>query len=168
MGPLRDGSHEHWHHHFQFESLLGLAASFLIMLVAWFSVVPGLLSRRLLRISLVALFSWLLLYVLGLYEPALEPSMHGKREHCYFESFLYSVPPLLLAFFLMSRRFALQQWRSGLLMGLAAGVMPALFMQFACMYDPLHILQLHILPAFICGLLGALFFPVANKWLRKS
>jgi hypothetical protein len=30
--------------------------------------------------------------------------------------------------------------------GLAAGLIPALYMQIACMYDPGHILLFHILP----------------------
>jgi len=167
MGGIREDSHEHWLHHFQLEFLLGFAASFLVMLAAWMSIVPGLLSKRLLYASLFVFSSWLLLYVIGSYEPVVELNMYDKREHCYFEGFLYSVPPLFFAFFLMSRRFALQQWQSGFLMGLAAGLIPALFMQFFCMYEPLHILQSYVLPVVACGFFGAFLFPVVNGWLAK-
>ena len=41
-----------------------------------------------------------------------------------------------------------------MLLALAAGMIPALFMQVACMYDPSHILLLHILPG-LSMVLGA-------------
>ena len=35
--------------------------------------------------------------------------------------------------------------------GLVAGPVPALYMQIACMYDPVHALTLHMLPGILVG-----------------
>ena len=40
-------------------------------------------------------------------------------------------------------------------LGLAAGMLPALYMQIACMYLPAHILQFHILPGLMVVFVGA-------------
>ena len=46
-------------------------------------------------------------------------------------------------------------------LGLAAGMLPALYMQLACMYEPLHILTLHILPGLAMVLMAAV---IAVLW----
>jgi hypothetical protein len=45
--------------------------------------------------------------------------------------------------------------------GLAAGMLPALYMQLACMYEPSHILGYHILPGLL--MVGAAA-GIAAKW----
>ncbi|MFT6103496.1 MAG: hypothetical protein ACJATV_001592 [Granulosicoccus sp.] len=165
MGPLRATVIDDLNsHHFQFESAIGLMASLLITFTAWYSVIPSGLSRRIIFYAVVFLGGWVALYFMGLLVPAVEPAMHGKREYCYYESFIYSLPPLLFGCILMAKRFSLKPCQTGFFIGLSAGIMPALFMQFACMYDPVHILKLHILPGIICGLIGLLGFPVINKY----
>ena len=46
-------------------------------------------------------------------------------------------------------------------LALAAGMIPALYMQIACMYAPAHILQFHILPGLSMVLAGA---AIAALW----
>ena len=50
-------------------------------------------------------------------------------------------------------------------LGLAAGMLPALYMQLACMYEPTHILSMHILPGLLMVLAGA---AIALLWRRPS
>jgi len=149
-------------HQFHFESLIGLAASLFITIIAWYGSTPAALTKRAICIAFVFLTAWLAFYVVGFFDPAIEPSMVGKREHCYFEAFLYSMPPTLVACFYMLRRYPINKIKTGFLIGLASGVMPALFMQFACMYEPMHIFTYHIVPALFAGLLGAFILYVGG------
>lgn len=112
---------------------------------------------------------WVGFYVLGLFEPALDPSMHGKREHCHYEAFIYSLPPTIISCWLISKRLPLQTFQTGLLTGIAAGMIPALLMRFSCMYDPGHILKAHILPGLVNGFVGIGFlFIFMNTSRAKS
>ena len=156
LGPLRASAHHELlhEHQFQIESLIGLMAGLLITLVAWYGSVPGALTRKAMISGIFLGLVWLGFYIVGLFEPALEPSMHGKREHCYLEAFIYSVPPTAIACWLIAKRYPLKRLQTGLMTGLAAGMMPALFMQFACMYDPQHILTHHILPGIANAVVG--------------
>ena len=44
--------------------------------------------------------------------------------------------------------------------GAAAGAIPGLIMQFACMYVPSHILAFHVGPIAVLALLGAVLGPL--------
>ena len=89
--------------------------------------------------------------------------MLGKREHCVWETFIYALPPMLLAFVLTRRLYPLQPVHTAMYFSLAAGMMPALYMQIACMYAPAHILQFHILPGLMVVFVGA-----AIAWAGRS
>lgn len=142
---------------FLLECVLGFAAGGIGMYTALALAVPGRARwRRLVPLSLSLVAVWAGAYVYGMYDPALEPSMLGKREHCYWETLLYSSVPFALGFFLVRRRMPLDRTWVGLLVGVAAAAVPALMMQWACMYDPAHILGHHLLPIALVGAIGAL------------
>ena len=90
--------------------------------------------------------------------------MLGKRPHCFAETLLYSAPPVIAGLWLLKRRYVLRGARAGALLGLAAGSLPALMMQIACMYSPEHILAFHIGPALAVAGAGA----VLGAWLMRS
>ena len=96
------------------------------------------------------------LFLVGLASPALEPSMLGKRPMCFVETLIYSVPPLLALWFIQRRLYPLRPVASAMLAGLSSGLIPAVYMQFACMYEPLHILAFHIGPGLGVALIAAL------------
>jgi hypothetical protein len=152
-GALRPGALQQLLHHprFLLEILLGVASIMLLALAAFRSAIPGVSSRRLARVGLAVLSLWLLNYGIGLVSPALEPSMLGKRDHCLVEVLLFGTPSALLAMYLCARWYPLEPVALGLRCGLAAGLIPALYMQIACMYDPAHALIAHMLPALIVG-----------------
>jgi hypothetical protein len=139
---------------FLLETLSGVVAIALVGLAGFRAAVPGRLSRRFARAGVWLMLLWLGAYVAGLYSPALEPSMLGKRPHCVFETLLYGVPPVIGAFLLVRRLYPLQPLRSALSLSLAGAMMPALYMQLACMYSPAHILGLHIAPGLLLAALG--------------
>ncbi len=144
---------------FTIEIATGLLAGFLVSLAAFRLAVPGLSSNRWLLSVVVALFcTWVLAYVVGLEYPALMTGMMGKRPHCALEMLAYSTPLLLAAAWLFARRYTIRSVRAGLLAGAAAGAVPALMMQLACMYEPVHILKYHMAPIVCVALFGALLF----------
>jgi hypothetical protein len=152
---------------FLLETLLGAVAIAVTAVMAFRTAVPGAASRRGVLLAMVLMTLWLAQYVLDLAHPALEPSMLGKRDHCVVETLLFALPPAFIALLLSRRFYPLRPVYSTALFCLAAAMLPALYMQIACMYLPLHILQMHILPALLVTLAGALGAWVRGK-LRPS
>ena len=149
---------------FLVESLLGLGAIISLGIAAFRSGIPDPtpINRRV-ALALVVLAAWIALVVFGLTDPALAPSMSGKRAHCWLEALVVGAPALALGWFGLRRLWPLHGAWSGTLLGLAAGACPALLMQFACMYGPLHALLFHLLPGLVLGLIGAVLGAVALR-----
>jgi hypothetical protein len=152
---------------FAMETLVGVMAIAVVAIAAFRASIPGALTRRFAALALCLMLLWLANYVIGLVSPALEPSMLGKRDHCFVETLVFSMPPALLALLLIHRRYPLRPVYGAALACLAAGMMPALYMQIACMYVPAHILQMHILPGLLVMLAGALAMLLVI-WLRRN
>ena len=171
IGPIRDGAFTQLlsEPRFLFESLLGVVAITWIGMAAFRAAIPAALSRTFALAGFVLLALWLAQYVFGLVSPALEPSELGKRSHCYLETVAYSVPPTLVSIFLVRRQYPLQFVGTAMALGLSAGMIPALYMQFACMYEPMHILGLHILPGMsmvLVGVVAATLWPARYDSLK--
>jgi hypothetical protein len=156
-GPVRPGAFAQLtsESRFLLESSLGLVAIIWTGLLAFRSAVPARLSRGFAWAGAILMISWLAQYVFGLIAPTLQPSELGKRSLCSLEVMIYSVPLILVALFYVRRLFPLNFVRTALSVGLAAGMIPALYMQLACMYEPVHILSFHILPGLIMALAAA-------------
>jgi hypothetical protein len=146
--PLRPGALAELatHGQFFFESVLGLAAAAVVAVFAFGDAIPARARHSTLVFGLILTAAWMLAYVIGLEYPALAPSMAGKRAHCFLETLIYGVPPALAGIYLCRRYYVLAPVRTTALITLAAAMVPALLMQFACMYDPAHILTHHLLP----------------------
>ncbi len=166
LGPVRENAllQLQTEPHFLLETLLGMAAIVVSALAAFRAGIPGMASRGLNVLAAVLLGGWLLNHMLGLAWPSLEPSMLGKRPHCYLETLLLAVPPLVVALYWLGRMYPLSPRRTTLAAGLVCGLMPALYMQIACMHEPAHILMFHILP----GLLVAPLALLVNRLLPRS
>lgn len=140
---------------FLLEVVTGVAAIGWISLLAFRAAIPGALSRRFAMVGAVLMALWWGSYLVGLVNPALEPSMLGKRPHCFVETLVYAVPPILLGLFMLRRLYPLRPVRTAMAVSLAAGMLPALYMQLACMYSPAHILLFHMLPGLAMVVAGA-------------
>jgi len=156
-GPVRPGAFSQLvsEPRFLLETLLGAAAIIWVSIVAFRGAIPAALTRTFAITGLILMSLWLAQYVFGLVSPALEPSVLGERAHCYLETMAYSFPPILIALFLVRRLYPLHFLRTSMTLSLAAGMISALYMQLACMYEPLHILEFHILPGLAMVLIGA-------------
>lgn len=166
LGPFRPGSLLQLadHPRFALENAFGAAAIVFWALSAFFGSVPGMATRWYKILGLTFLGLWVANFVFGYVSPALEPSMFGKRGHCALEAYLYSVPPTLAAIWIQARRYALEPVRSAVHAALAAGMIPAVLMQLACMYAPTHILQHHALPvAVVAVATGAIVYGIGRS-----
>lgn len=155
-GPLRPGALGELMEvpRFLFEMALGLLAFGCIAICAFRAAVPGRLQRGFAILSFVLLGLWLVQYLVAFWAPALEPSMAGKRQACWVETIVYAIGPMLLGLFLTRRLYPLSPWRTALCVGLVTGLLPAWYMQMACMYLMPHMLDHHILPGILVGLAG--------------
>ena len=161
LGPLRPGAVEALLNSPRYlaETLLGLVSGGVLAWVGFQLCIPQ-APRWGWRVLALALpLAWAALYVLGTGAPAVSVDMSGKRAGCEVQVFALALP-LLSAGLLAARRYAAltPRW-SGLLLGAAAGSVPALLMQLACIYDPAHALGFHLLPAAGVGLVGAWLGP---------
>lgn len=150
---------------FALETLLGVAAILWFSLLAFRSAIPAALSRKFAAAGLVLMALWLAQYVIGLVSPALEPSSLGNRHHCYIETMVYSLPVILAGLFFVRRLYPLRPVRTAMSISLVAGMLPALYMQLACMYEPTHILAFHILPGLLMVGVGA---GIAAWWRQRD
>jgi len=166
IGPARPGAFVQLitEPRFLAECLLGATAILWVSLLAFRAAIPAALTRQFAAVGLVLMALWLAQYLIGLVSPALEPSMVGKRNYCYLETMVYAVPPILAGLFLIRRLYPLRYVRTAMSLSLAAGMLPALYMQLACMYEPAHILSLHILPGLLMVLAGA---AIASLWRQR-
>jgi hypothetical protein len=146
------------------ETLFGILAGAFATGVAFAVGIPGLGSpRRRIALALGLLALWSGAYLYGLVDPALELSMAGKRRLCFVEVWLYGLPILFAALLLLRRLAPLGRFGAGFVTGAAAGAIPALLMQLACMYIPAHILTHHMAPGLVLALVGG----VAGRLLLR-
>lgn len=167
FGPLRPGVEAQLAlpSRFSFEMLFGSAAVVCWAVAALAQSVPGLYPRWPIRLGWIFLAVWLVHFVVGYVSPSLEPSMLGKREHCAFEAYIYSLPPTLLMIWLQQRRFPLNPLRAAVYAAVAAATIPALAMQVACMYEPTHILINHVFPILLLAfIVGVVAFAIVRIW----
>lgn len=168
LGPIRPGVFEQLlgNPRFLLETLYGAGVFTLVAMVAFNSAIPGAVSPALKRLATAAVIVWVLNFLYALVNPALEPSMLGKRPHCYLETLVYALPPMLFAIYRQQKLYPLKPGDSAMWAGLAAGLIPAWYMQVACMYLPKHVLLFHILPGFAMAGVGILMWWLLQRFKR--
>ena len=153
--------------HFVFELLIAAIACICLTVGTIQGSVPG-GSRVLGRIGILAAVLWAASTSIQLIFPAVSPSMLGKREHCYWEAFYYSVPAGLAMAWLVGRRYPLAPIANAIFAGFSVSIVPAVLMQYACMYDARHALTHHLLPALIGGVLIAIIVLFGSSFLKNN
>jgi hypothetical protein len=153
-------------------ALLDVPAYALEILAA--TVAIALLSRTALRTAIpddrswprrvalpvLALAAWLAFVVWGLLvEPALPASIQDQRPHCFSQALMFSVPSLGLMLWLARGLLPLSPRVTAALAGAAAAALPAVLMQIACKYEPVHALAYHLSVIPLVAALGALVGP---------
>ena len=141
---------------FALESALGLGLGGVAVAGAFALGTPGERSRQLVRALLILAGGWVALLAFGLLVPALTPSTAGMRSSCDLQILLFALLPLGVGLWALRRRAVLDRRLAGLCLGVAAGSLPAVAMQWACMYDPAHALVSHLGPGALVAAVGAL------------
>lgn len=158
LGPYREGALEQLmlSKQFTLETIVGVAAIVALAIAGFRSAIPSAtVTFKHFYLPLALFCVWIAFYLYGLAEPALAASEHGKRDHCYIETFFMSLVPLFLGLNWAIKKWPVNPMKTGMLLGMASGLMSAMVMQFACMYDPIHALFFHILPGLSIGFIGA-------------
>ncbi len=150
---------------FLIESVVGLVAIALLIYRAIDLARPsGNTTHKALILPLGMLILWLGMYVYGYIQPALDPSMADKRPHCALETILIAIPSMLIGMAIIKKQWPIIPTTCAILIGLAAGAIPQLLMQFACMYETTHILLYHVVPGLCVGAIAAV---LSNKLIKK-
>lgn len=170
IGPVRPNALEQLQSvpRYTLEIAFGIVALATVAVAAFRSAIPGRLTALFGRIALALAAIWGAGYIVAVVAPALEPSMLGKRGHCYLETFVYALPPLLVALWWQRRHYCLAPARSALLAGLVAGGLPGLYMQVACMYQPLHGLAFHLGPALVVAACSPLLLSAWDRLANRG
>lgn len=138
------------------ELALGFAAGLAAIWAGLELGVPGAPSATRLWTPPLLLFSaWVLAIGYGLIHPNASVLPAGIRPHCFAETLLVSVPPFSVALHALRGRIVYAQRRAGLLVGVAAAAIPALWMHVLCRAEASHVLAFHLSPILILGLVGA-------------
>ncbi len=165
-GPLRPGALRQLvtEAGFLLDVLLGLATGAAAVLALMRLRIPGRVKGwRAALPALALLATWCGLQLVALLGAETPASTLGARPGCKYAVLLFAAAPLAAAFFVARRAAPLERAWTGLLAGLAAGALPALAMELACMRDPLHALTAHLAPALAVSAAGALLGPLALR-----
>lgn len=162
-GPLREGALGNFVSRIPFalETLLAVTVIVFLAHAALRSSLPGAasLERQLAWPSVLAA-AWAGVYLIGIWYPAHPVSTLGHRDHCFWQSVLFTLPSFVFMLVLARRLFPLRARLTGAFAGAAAAAVPGAMMQFACMYVPTHILTHHLSPVALATTVGALVGPV--------
>ncbi len=139
------------------EPVLGVLAGLTTVLAGLELGVPGRLRTGwLIGPAGLLLAGWVALLASGLSDPLGSTAMLGKRPSCELQVLAFSLPPLSLGLWALKRRALFHRAAAGALVGLGSALIPAIWMQLACMQDPLHELTHHAAPILLMGAAGAL------------
>jgi hypothetical protein len=77
------------------------------------------------------------------------------RRLCFLETMGVSLPSAAAALYLLNGRILFAPGFAGLLTGAAAAALPTLWMELACMSEPIHALKFHLSPILMIGIITA-------------
>ncbi len=140
---------------FKIELLSGILLSFLALYIAFKKLIPGeTISSPLRFSSQVSSATFLIALVIGFFLISPESSPEGARAFCDVEILIYGGGWLTGLVFLSRHGLLKTGGWENYLYGFSAGMVPAVIMQIACMYDPWHALIFHFGPVLILTFSG--------------
>jgi len=141
---------------FSLEIVSGCLLGSLFVFSFFGSIIPGYrFSKKIIMSGFVFLALLLISLFLSFIDPSPPESHLGARPYCAEEAFAYEILGVLsLIVFLRNI-----DWRISftycLFAGIGVGLFPALLMEMACMYTPMHALFFHFGPSVFVGIFAA-------------
>ena len=157
------------HGRFQLEIAAGLVWTLLTFYLVFASSIPGIQIHP--AVKAACLLSFLVFagsLVSGFWIAAPESSRLGARAACELEVFVYGGLTMGGLFYLIRNGILVPYSWSPAWIGSAGGMISALLMQLACMYDPWHGLAFHFGPAVILGVAGWLLSEKIKTRLERK
>ena len=158
---------EHWR--FIAEIVSGVALTLSTFYIVFASSIPGERVSRGLKLTCLAsffIFAGSLVIGFGMASP--ESSKLGARPFCELEVLIYGGLSMGGLFYLLRNGIIVSYSSQNLMLGFSAGLISALIMQMACMYDPLHGLLYHFIPALLLGALGWLLSDRIKTYMDRK
>ena len=151
------------------ESMLPFLASFWALSFAFKLGTPGRAAPPpLLAISAVLMFFYILFQAINYLQPSGVYTMAGKRPMCHVEIMVYSTALWGVFIFLMRTAAPVKKRTQSFLIGFSCASLNVGMMQISCMYEPLHILKLHVGPLIVFTLITTLIGEKFLRWDKKS
>lgn len=158
---------EHWR--FQVEIVSGIALTLSTFYIVFASSIPGEKVNRAVSLTCLvsfSIFAGSLAIGFGMASP--ESSRLGARPFCELEVLIYGGLSMGGLFYLIRNGIIVSYSSKNLLLGFSAGLISALIMQLACMYDPWHGLLFHFIPALLLGALGWLLSDRIKSYMDRK
>lgn len=158
---------QHWR--FTAEITSGALLTLSTFYIVFASCIPGeKVNRGVTLACLVSFFIFAGLLITGFWMPSPEASAMGARPFCELEVLIYGGLSMGGLFYLIRNGIIVSYSLKNLLLGFSAGMISALLMQLACMYDPWHGLLFHFVPALLLGALGWFLSDKIKSYMDKK
>ena len=158
---------EHWR--FSAEIISGVVLTLSTFYIVFASSIPGEKGNRGVKLTCLAsffVFAGSLGIGFGMASP--ESSKLGARPFCELEVLIYGGQSMGGLFYLIRNGIIVSYSSKNVMLGFSAGLISALIMQLACMYDPWHGLLFHFIPALLLGALGWLLSDRIKSFMDRK
>lgn len=158
---------QHWR--FKAEIISGIVLTLSTFYIVFASSIPGEKGNRAVSLTCIVsffIFAGSLGIGFGMASP--ESSKLGARPFCELEVLIYGGLSMGSLFYLIRNGIIVSYSSKNLLLGFSAGLISALIMQLACMYDPWHGLLFHFIPALLLGALGWLLSDRIKSYMDRK
>jgi uncharacterized membrane protein len=136
---------------------LGLAAVFMLGLNIFKSIIPGEKISKWIRYSgLALLVTSFALCIFELFHPFIAASSLGARPFCNLEVLVYGVVGSIISYIFLRKGMLQLSGKTLFYLTITSGLVPALIMQTACKYEPMHNILHHFMPILGIGLINGM------------
>ena len=158
---------QHWR--FKVEIISGALLTLSTFYIVFASSIPGeKVNRGITLTCLVSFFIFAGSLITAFLMVSPEASALGARPFCELEVLIYGGLSMGGLFYLIRNGIIVSYSSKNLLLGFSAGLISALIMQLACMYDPWHGLLFHFVPALLLGALGWFLSDQIKSYMDKK
>ncbi len=148
------------HLRFQIEMATALVVSAVALYATFSGFVPGqYISKPVKWLFGIAVTLLIVSLIWSFFDATPPASREGLRPFCELEALAYGIIALIILLFINRKGLPEINAQKRFIYGFSVGLIPALIMQIACMYEPAHAVFFHYIPGLIVAGLGILLSP---------